>query len=135
MKNIITAIAIFTTQAVLAIPSVVWVEIERRNDSVQYSIEGVRTKDFEQFAGELKKLAPLGKQHPSSELYFHVHIMGNLNISEILRIKEVLTPFGFDHYTIQSIPQYGTIVAITIGEPEDFQLFDRFKAKIIPLDE
>ena len=135
MKNLFTAIALFAAQTALAIPSAVWIEIVQMENTVQYSIEEVSTRNFEQLASKLKHIASSGTQYPSGELHFHINLKGNINISEVLRIKEVLTPFGFDHYTIQSLPEFGTIITVTIGTPEDTQLFDRFKAKIIPLDE
>jgi hypothetical protein len=134
MKYIFTALTIMLAQAALGIPGRVLIEIEESvyNASV-YSIEGVRTGSFEDFADQLKELALLGKESSSEELHFHIHLKGNVNLYEILRIKEVLTPFGFNYYTIQSMPNYGAVITVTIGQPEDFQLVHaKKKGAIVP---
>ncbi len=127
MKRILILLIVGLASIVSAIPSGIYILMEQTDGGVSYSLEGRQTSDFDEFSTHLTSLLEMAKmntepQRVSDEVYCKLAITGNVDLEKVTPFQPLLSPYGFDHFTIHPLPDSTTEILITIGEPKESQL-------------
>lgn len=122
MKRLLILYALLLPFVVCAAPNNSSATEKISDNSVTYVFEGAPTSDISELSKHLTVVANIFKRQSESvpfEIYREpmlvVQMDGDIDLNALVTIKELLTPYGFEHYTIQSAGKKKAKLYISVG--------------------
>ena len=129
MKAMLLSLLLILPAYARGIPVEALITIECKNGVTTYCLEET-FDDFDKISERIPELIRIAESQRST-LCFSLMIKGNVELSAILRIRKLLSQYGFDHFTFRPSSEYDAIILVTIGKPDDIfaaQRRNRLKA-------
>jgi hypothetical protein len=116
MKAILTSLLLILPAYAQEIPVEALITIECKNGVTTCCLD----ETFDDLVKISERISGLKEMADSQErtLYFSLMIKGNVELSEILRIRKLLSQYGYDHFTFRPSSEYDAAIFVTIGKPD-----------------
>ncbi len=127
-RLLIMSLLLLLTSSVIAIPVSMAFKIRFDENIICYDLPQGEDRTLQSLNKDISEVRKLTlESDKTTPFYLTFHVQENIELKDIQRLKDSLSPLGFDHFTIISKPKIteDTVILVTTGKPTEETLWFR----------